>query len=178
MFCPRCGAPLSERIPELDDRPRKVCSECAFVVYVNPKVAAGTVPVRDDGQIALVRRAVEPQVGLWSWPCGYLENDETVEDCARRETHEETGVEVLLGALLGIYSYPQDARDATLAGSGLVIVSWAARVTSIELAPGSDVQETAWFAPADIPWDELAFDSSHRALRDFLDGTRDFDGTA
>ncbi len=109
-FCPRCAAPLVDKVPELDNRPRRVCPKCAFVVYVNPKIAAGTVPVRD-GRIALIRRGIEPSRGRWSWPCGYVEIDETVEEAAARETREESGLVVRLGSLLGTYSYPA-ARGA------------------------------------------------------------------
>ena len=70
-FCPRCATALTARVPDLDTRVRKVCPRCSFVVYVNPKIAAGTVPVRD-GKIALVRRGIEPSLGRWSWPCGCM----------------------------------------------------------------------------------------------------------
>ena len=169
-FCLRCAAPLADKIPELDNRPRRVCTACAFVVYVNPKIAAGTVPVRD-GRIALIRRGIEPSRGLWSWPCGYVEIDETVEEAAIRETREESGLVVRLGAMLGIYSYPATGGAGPTPTSGLVVVSWATTSVEGDLVAGDDAVDAAWFEVSKIPWMGLAFDSSRRALTDFLRAT-------
>lgn len=169
-WCPLCAAPLEQRVPELDDRPRHVCTACGFVLYMNPKVAAGTVPVAPDGRIALIRRGVEPGMGRWSWPCGYVEIDEDVPRCAVRETREETGLDVELGPLLGLYSYAASDTTGDVSATGIVIVCYRARVTDGVLVAGDDAIEAAWFAPDAIPWDDLAFDSSRRGLRDFLAG--------
>jgi len=169
-FCPLCAAPLLKRVPPLDDRIRDVCSACGFVVYMNPKIAAGTVPVGPDGRIALIRRGVEPRVGAWSWPCGYVEMDEDVPGCAVRETREESGLDVELGPLLGLYSYAATADEGGISGTGMVIACYRARVTGGTLVAGDDATDARWVAPADIPWDELAFDSSIRGLRDHLAG--------
>jgi ADP-ribose pyrophosphatase YjhB (NUDIX family) len=172
-YCPRCAAPLVDRVPPLDNRARKVCGACGFVVYLNPKVAAGTVPVHG-GRIGLIRRGVAPGIGLWSWPCGYVEIDETIEAGALRETYEETGLRVALEGLLGAYSYPVtgDPADTAALGSstGLLVLCWAAVRLEGELVAGDDADDAAWFRPEDLPWPELAFDSSRRALDDFLAG--------
>jgi ADP-ribose pyrophosphatase YjhB (NUDIX family) len=167
VFCPRCAAPLVEKVPELDSRTRRACPACGFVAYVNPKLAAGTVPVRD-GRVALIRRGVEPSRGLWSWPCGYVEIDETLEEAAVRETREESGLVVRLDRLLGPYSYPVRAPATPTLSTGLVIVSWTCAAVEGELVPGDDAVDAAWFDVAKIPWTELAFDSSKRALEDVL----------
>ena len=164
-FCPRCAAPLVERVPESDNRVRKVCGACGFVVYVNPKIATGTLPVRD-GRVALIRRGVEPGLGQWSWPCGYVEVDETVEQAAVRETHEESGLEVRLGELLGIYSYPVLPDRGHSPTSGLVVVAWTTEGVSGTLEAGDDATHAEWYDLDEVPWDSLAFDSSHRGLRD------------
>ena len=169
-YCPRCATPLVERVPEFDNRTRRVCPKCGFVVYVNPKIAAGTVPVRD-GRIAMVRRGIDPGRGLWSWPCGYVEIDESVEEGALRETREECGPVVRLGPLLGAYSYPVRTADVHSATTGLVVMAWATTGAEGDLAPGDDAADAAWFDVAKIPWDELAFDSSRRALADWLGAT-------
>ncbi len=166
-FCPRCAAPLVERVPDLDNRKRRVCSKCAFVVYLNPKIAAGTLPVRD-GKIAMIRRGVEPSRGKWSWPCGYVEIDETVEEAALRETREESGLVVGIGAMLGAYSYPVRAADQPSATTGLVIMAWPTKSVEGELVAGDDADDAAWFALDAIPWADLAFDSTRRALEDYL----------
>ena len=171
-FCPRCAAPLVRRVPPDDDRTRDVCSACAFVVYMNPKIAAGTVPRAADGRIALIQRGIEPGRGAWSWPCGYVEMDETVEQCAVRETREECGLDVVLGPLLGIYSYPATEREGAISGTGMVIVCFAADVRGGSLAAGDDAQAAAWYNPEEVPWGALAFDSSRRGLRDHLASRR------
>jgi ADP-ribose pyrophosphatase YjhB (NUDIX family) len=156
----------------MDDRKRHVCTACGFVLYMNPKIAAGTVPVGPDGRLALIRRGVEPGLGRWSWPCGYVEMDEDVPSCARRETREETGLDVELGDLLALYSYParDDPDGGDVSSTGIVLVCYRATVTGGVMTAGDDALEARWFAPEDIPWDDLAFDSSHRGLRDFLGG--------
>jgi 8-oxo-dGTP diphosphatase len=169
-FCPRCAAPLIEKVPELDSRTRRVCPKCAFVVYVNPKIAAGTVPVRDR-RVALIRRGIEPSRGLWSWPCGYVEIDETLEQGAMRETREESGLVVRLAKILGPYSYPVQPTDGPTPTTGLVVVSWTTAAVDGELVAGDDAVDAAWFDVDKIPWTDLAFDSSRRALEDALRAT-------
>ncbi len=167
-FCPRCGSPLADKIPPSDLRVRRVCTRCEFVMYLNPKTAAGTLPVRH-GKVVLVRRCVEPAVGTWSWPCGYVEVDETVEAAARRETLEECGLSVTLGEMLGVYSYPVPSGQQGLDSTGLIVMAWETTSIEGELAPGDDADAAEWFDLDALPWDDLAFDSTRRALRDFLD---------
>jgi ADP-ribose pyrophosphatase YjhB (NUDIX family) len=161
--CPHCGAPLATRRPEGDARERLVCGACGFVLYLGLKVAAGTVPLLD-GRVVLIRRGVPPGEGLWSFPCGYAEVDETLEQCAVRETLEEAGVEVRLRGLLGAYSYPPSAG----AGGRVAVVCYAAEVAGGEPRAGDDAREVGLFGPGEIPWEELAFASSRDALRDWL----------
>lgn len=170
-FCPRCAAPLADRVPPLDSRLRRVCTACGFVLYVNPKIAAGTVPVRD-GRVALIRRGIEPGLGLWSWPSGYVEVDETVEDAAVRETLEETGLRVALRDFLGIYSYPSTGPDPLHLPAGVVVVGWLAEVVSGDLTAGDDAVDAAWFDVDRVPWSELAFDSSRRGLEAAIERSR------
>jgi 8-oxo-dGTP diphosphatase len=169
-FCPRCAEPLVEKVPDFDNRPRRACPKCGFVVYLNPKLAAGTLPVRD-AKVALVRRGIEPSKGLWSWPCGYVEIDETLEEAALRETHEESGLVVKLGPMLGPYSYPARAAEGHTTTNGLVIVPWTTESVEGELVAGDDAVDAAWFALDAIPWPELAFDSSRRALEELVRAT-------
>jgi ADP-ribose pyrophosphatase YjhB (NUDIX family) len=162
-FCPHCGAGLASRRPPDDDRDRLVCTGCGFIFYLGLKVAAGTVPVQD-GRIALIRRGVPPGKGLWSFPCGYAEMTETLEECAVRETLEEAGVEVRVDGLLGAYSYPPEVDDV----SRVAVVAYAATVVGGEPRAGDDATEVRLVEPAAIPWEELAFRSAHDALRDWL----------
>ncbi|MBI2899896.1 MAG: NUDIX hydrolase [Planctomycetes bacterium] len=158
-FCSQCGAPMTKRVPEGDHRPRHACSRCGFVHYLDPKVACGSIP-ESDGRIVLIRRNIEPRLGTWTFPCGFMEVDETVEEAARRETKEETGLAVELTDPLGTFSYSD-----TWWGGSIVVVAFASRVVGGELCAGTDAGEARLFRTGEIPWGELAFRSSVAALR-------------
>ena len=118
QYCPRCAAPLVPRSLPSEDRPRLVCDR-GHILYVNPKVIVGVIPERR-GRILLMRRAIEPRYGAWTFPGGFMEIDETAAECAAREA-----------------------------------------------------LEARWFRPEDIPWDELAYETTNWALRDWLKARRD-----
>jgi ADP-ribose pyrophosphatase YjhB (NUDIX family) len=162
-FCPLCGGPLAREVipPELREEP--VCSACRFIFYLGHKVVGGTIPW-EEGRLLLTRRAIHPAYGKWTFPGGYVDWGESVEAGAIRETREETGLDVDLGTLVGIYSY---------ADSPIVIVVYGARITggSVRLCPEND--RVQWLTPGEIPWDDLAFPSTRAALRDFLSGDSD-----
>jgi ADP-ribose pyrophosphatase YjhB (NUDIX family) len=156
-FCPRCGGRLATQPVPRDPRPRLVCQQCGSILYRDPKVSACTIPVVD-GKIILVRRAIEPGRGLWGFPGGYMEADETVEEAAIRETREEINLTVRLTRLVGVYSYR----------TPVVVIVYACEVVAGELCIDAESQEVRAFAPDEIPWDHLAFPSTRDALRDFL----------
>lgn len=163
-FCPKCGGALETRLLRAGDPQRLVCTAaaCGFVFYMDPKVAVGTI-IRDAGQrLLLVRRAIEPGYGLWVFPGGYVDRGEEVTAAAIREAREEAGFDVRLEGLVNIYSY---------AGRPIVIIVYAATVLGGELCLDDEGLEARWFAPDDIPWDELAFRSTHEGLRDYLGRT-------
>lgn len=160
QYCPICAAPLVLRLLPTEDRPRLVCDR-GHILYVNPKVIVGVVPERR-GRVLLMRRAIEPRCGAWTFPGGFMEIDETAEECAVRETREEVGVEVRLVGLLGVYSRP--APEAP----GIVSVAYRGRVTGGEVSPGREALEARWFRPQEIPWDDLAYETTRWALRDWL----------
>ncbi|NOZ29383.1 MAG: GNAT family N-acetyltransferase [Chloroflexi bacterium] len=158
-FCPQCGTRLERR--EVGDRVRPVCPACGFIYYMNPVVAAGTL-VEQDGRIVLVRRGVEPGKGLWGLPAGYVEADESAEEAAIRETREESGLEVELDGLIGVYSFGKDT------GSRGVLILYAAHVVGGTLHAGDDATEVAWFAPDSLPPDDqIAFWTHRQALREW-----------
>ena len=159
-FCPKCGSPLGvKRIKEFEPE-RLVCSDaaCGFVLYLNPKVAAGAV-VEHDGGIVLLKREIDPRAGYWVHPGGFVDRGETLEHAAKRETREEVGLEVEIGRLLGAFSFED---------SEVVVVAFAARVTGGALIAGDESLEARTFRPDEIPWDHLAFPSTHLALKAFL----------
>jgi ADP-ribose pyrophosphatase YjhB (NUDIX family) len=162
-FCPSCGGPLGSRSLKPGDPERLVCGRCGFVFYLDPKVAVGTIITDPDGRIVLVRRAIEPGYGKWVFPGGYVDRGEPLRDAALREVLEECGLEVRLESLVDIYSY---------AGRTPIIVVFAASLLGGTLAVDEEGLEAHWFPAADLPWNQLAFRSTHEALRDYLDGRR------
>jgi ADP-ribose pyrophosphatase YjhB (NUDIX family) len=161
-FCSRCGGPIAKAIPPQDHRPRHVCSACGFVHYLDPKVACGTI-AEQDGRFALIQRGIEPKKGSWSFPCGFMEIDETTEQAAIRETREETGLEVRLAGHLGTYSYAD-----SFFGGAIVVVVYRAVVTGGALKADDDCCDAKMIGADEIPWERLAFTSSHAAIKDWL----------
>jgi len=161
-FCSKCGAPMRRGVPPDDHRERHICTKCAWVHYLDPKVACGTI-AEIDGKFALIQRNIEPKKGFWSFPCGFMEIDETTEQAARRETLEETCLDVELTGHLGTYSYPDNWY-----GGSIVVVVYRARVLGGTLCASDDWCDARLVAPVEIPWEKLAFTSSHSAIRDWL----------
>lgn len=157
-FCPRCGAPLGRRRLKEFEPERLVCTRCLFVMYLNPKVAAGAV-VEHQGRVVLLRREIDPRAGFWVHPGGFVDRGETLEQAAIRETREEVGLEVEILGLLGAFSFLD---------SEVVVVTYAARTLSGEPRVGDECLEVRTFAPQELPWDELAFPSTRLALKEYL----------
>ncbi len=157
-FCPKCGTAFARRRLKEFEPERLVCPQCSFIFYLNPKVAAGAV-VEYDGGIVLLRREIEPRAGFWVHPGGFVDRGETLEAAARREALEEVGLEVEIGRLLGAYSFKE---------SEVVVVAFAARTLAGRPIVGDESLEVRMFAPQDLPWDDLAFPSTHFALREYL----------
>ena len=158
-YCSRCGAPLSFGPLEGEDRDRLACAACGFVAYVNPRLVVTTIPVDDEGRLVLIRRGIEPGRGSWAQPGGFLEVDETVSEAALRETFEETGLEVELGEIVGLYSRLEAA---------VVVIAFEARVTGGTPATSLETLEVRTFAADEIPWDGIAFTTTYWALVDWL----------
>ena len=150
-FCPRCG-----RDAQVDYPRRIVCAHCGYAAYYNPKPVAAVIPFDDAGSVILLRRGFDPGKGLWTFPGGFVDLGESVPDAARRETGEELGIEVELGPLVGVYSRPEDRVV-------LVVYRGLARG---EPSTSPEAPEVGIFAPAQIPWAQLAFWSTAQALRD------------
>lgn len=157
-YCIECGGRIAEQWVNGEGRNRLVCQDCGYIHYLNPKVVAATLPIVD-GKVVLIRRANAPAIGAWSYPAGYVEFGETVEEAARRETQEETCLEVELRRLLNVYSR---------GSAGVVVVTYLADLVGGDMRPGDECLEIALFTPEDIPWDQLAFPTVVWALRDWV----------
>lgn len=157
-FCPRCGGGLDKRLIKTNEPRRLVCQACSFIFYQDPKVVAGTLFTLDGG-IVLLKRGVEPALGKWVFPGGYVDRGESVRDAAVRETKEESQLDVRLGPLLNVYSYPRSPN---------VIVVYTAEVVGGELSAADESIEAEIFSAEELPWEELAFDSTRDALGDYV----------
>ena len=157
-FCPRCGGALDRRVVKTNEPKRLVCQACSFIFYQDPKVVAGTVFMLDGG-IVLLKRGVEPALGKWVFPGGYVDRGESVRDAAVRETKEESQLDVRLNTLLNVYSYPRSPN---------VIVVYTAEVIGGELAAADESVEARAFLLDELPWQDLAFDSTRDALKDYI----------
>lgn len=153
-YCPQCGHLLGER--EAYGRLRPVCPNCGHVVFRNPKVAAGAIVARD-GAVLLNQRDIDPGLGKWGLPAGYVDLGEQVEVAAIREVKEETGLDVRLDALLGVYSNLE---------RGVVLVVYCASVVGGELIAGHETRAVDFFSPDALP--ELAFTQNVEIIADWL----------
>ena len=134
------------RVPEGDDRERRVCGTCGFIDYQNPRIVAGSVVLKD-GKILLCRRAIEPRKGYWTLPAGFMELGESVEEAAAREAMEEACATIRIDRLLAIYSVPRIGQVQTMFRAELMS----------DIRPGPESLETKLVDWKDIPWAELAF---------------------
>ena len=152
-FCPRCAAAAQVRFPR-----ELRCAACGYRALWSPEPVAATIPRDDEGRIWLLRRTLHEGAGRWTFPGGYVELGESVEDAARRETREELEMEIELGGLVGVYS-----RADTRA----VLVVFDARALGIGRET-DEASEVRAFTETELPWDEMAFWSTEQALRDAL----------
>jgi ADP-ribose pyrophosphatase YjhB (NUDIX family) len=157
-YCPRCGCGLEDKYVEIEQHHRKVCSGCGNIFYLNPKVVAATVPRQGD-RIWLLRRNIEPSCGSWTYPSGYVDLGESVQEAAIRETREETLLDVRLDSLLNVYSY---------SSVGIVVVVYCSTVVGGTAGRTPESQEVRAFELQNIPWTSLAFPSTREALADYV----------
>jgi len=158
-FCPSCGAPVTLRTPPGDHLPRHVCDACGAVHYENPRLVVGCVPELE-GRILLCKRAIEPRRGYWTLPAGFMENGETLQQAAARESAEEALARVEIGSLLAIVHVLHAHQ---------VHVFFRARLARAEFGAGPESLEVALVDPVDIPWSDIAFASTEFTLRRYLD---------
>lgn len=162
-FCPRCGHELALREKD-DQRLRPTCANCGYTHYVNPPTAVGVLATDARGQVVLIERGEDPRKGYWALPAGFMEIDETAEQTAIRECVEETGLTVQLDGLWGIWSYHHADRQT----SGVLII-YRAYVTGGTPHAGTDTTDVRFYAPNEIPFDELAFLTHVEALEKWRD---------
>jgi 8-oxo-dGTP diphosphatase len=157
-FCPKCGGVLCQQSIKSSEPDRLVCLSCQFILFLDPKVAVGTI-IAHDGGIVLVKRAIQPAYGKWVFPGGFVDRGERVEEAAIRETREESCLDVKISRLLNVYSY---------ADHPVIIIVYVGEIIGGQAAAGDETLEVGMFSPTDLPWDELAFPSTSQALHEYL----------
>ncbi len=158
-FCSQCGEPVISKVPDDDNRPRFVCESCHTIHYENPKIVAGCIPAWED-KVLLCRRAIEPRRGLWTLPAGFMENDETVQEAALRETQEEANAHVQLLELYTLLNLPHVSQ---------VYMMFRSQLKDLDFSPGNESLETRLFSREEIPWNEIAFKTIEQTLTFYFD---------
>ena len=158
-FCALCGGAMRERIVLPDRKRLRVCSRCGFIDFQGPKLVAGCLVI-DAGRVLLLRRAIPPRLGYWTFPGGYVDLGEMLEAAALRETAEEVAMNVAIKRLLGVYADPQNPIAA--------VVVYLAAPGRERPALSDEASEVRYFAPAEIPWEEIAFRTTAAALGDWI----------
>ncbi len=156
--CTICGAGVSRRVPDGDNRERWVCNNCGHIHYQNPLPVVGCV-AEQDGKILLCRRSIEPRYGYWTVPAGFMELGETLAEGAARETLEEACAEVEIGRLFA---------SIDVVEAGQVHFFFLGKLKG-GYGVGEESLEVALFAEDEIPWDEIAFRSGRFALEKYFE---------
>jgi len=157
-YCSNCGSRVALKVPEGDLLPRHVCAQCGTIHYLNPKIVVGSVPTWE-GKLLLCKRGIEPRLGFWTIPAGFMENDETLEAGAAREAHEEAIIDVEIGSLLLL---------ANVTHARQVHVFFRSRMRTPDFGITHESLEVQLVDERDIPWGELAFPSTEAALRYYV----------
>lgn len=133
------------------------CSHCSRIIYADPKLAvAAIIPIRQG--IVLIKRAIEPKIGMWSFPSGYVNRGEKLERAIEREVSEECGLQVETKRLVGLYS---DAADP------VVLAVYESIVRGGTLKAGDETSDAAIFPIDQTP--QLAFEHDTRIIKDWLE---------
>lgn len=157
-FCSHCGSQLSHTIPKGDNRLRFVCTSCETIHYQNPRIIAGCI-AEHENKILLCKRAIQPRLGLWTLPAGFMENGETTLQAAARESYEEANAKMTDVSLFCTYSIPHISQ-VYIMYRGILIDGYA--------EPGEESLETGLYAEHEIPWDKLAFPVVSESIKLYL----------
>ena len=153
-FCDRCGDSLANKT--VDGKQRQICNTCGHTIFLDPKLAV-VVLVSTEGKLVLVRRAIQPALGRWAFPSGYVDRGETVENAAIREVKEETGLAIKITRLIGLYSS---------ASNPVVLAVYSSEVIGGILYAGSETDAVGKYDPNQLP--DLPFEHDHKILEDWM----------
>ena len=154
-YCSHCGHPVRVAIPDGDNRERHICDHCGTIHYQNPRIITGCI-VAWQQQVLLCRRAIEPRRGLWTLPAGFMENGETSQQGAMRETWEEAEASIAIDDLFMTVNLPHINQ---------VYMLFRARLLEPRFGATQESLEVALFEQHSVPWERLAFETVTLALR-------------
>lgn len=157
-FCSECGQSVTARVPDGDTRSRFVCDHCQTIHYQNPRIVAGCLAVHGQ-QVLLCRRAIEPRRGYWTLPAGFMENGETTEEAALRETWEEARATLQQQELYMLFNLPHINQ---------VYMFFRGDLADLDFSAGEESLEVKLFHEHEIPWDELAFPTVGKTLKQYF----------
>lgn len=159
-YCNQCGELTTLKIPHGDNLPRSICDSCGFIQYENPRVIVGCIPEWED-KVLLCKRAIEPRLGFWTLPAGFLENNETTQEGALRETKEESNASATIIDAFSLIDIPHINQ---------VYLLYRAKLNNANFSATFESSEVALFDEASIPWDDIAFAAIKKSLnRYFID---------
>ncbi len=161
-YCSTCGESVVYRVPPGDSRERYICEHCETVHYQNPRVITGCLATWED-RVLLCKRAIAPRKGYWTLPAGFLENGETAEGGALRETWEEARATVVLEDLYTLFSLPHISQ---------IYLFYRGRLESPSFAAGDESEAVELFREQEIPWDHLAFPVVRETLQHYFEDRR------
>lgn len=157
-FCPRCGSHFNIEDLHISNQPQLVCDNCKFIFYLDPKIVVAAVVVKSD-QVLLLKRAENPGKGKWGLPGGYVSRGESVTEAVINEVSEEAGISFISKGILEFSDLPNS--------QGLQIIFWGQTEHS---TPKNNIEssEAHFFQFNDIPWDDLAFETTSIALKSYI----------
>ena len=159
-YCSKCGSDqIDFKVPVDDNIKRYICSACDSIFYTNPNLIVGTICVKED-QILLCKRNIEPRFGLWTLPAGFMENSETLQEGALRETKEETQASPKIIAPYSAFSLTHISQ---------VHFFYLAELGDESFGPTSESSEVELFGEKDIPWDQIAFPTVTKTLKYYFE---------
>ena len=138
---------------------RYCCKDCGTIFYTNPNVVVGALCIRND-KILMAKRNINPRIGLWTLPAGFMENAETLQDGALRETFEETCSEAEIIKPYSMFSLPHINQ---------VHMFFLANLLDENFGPTIESSEVKLFNVIDILWDEIAFPTVEKTLNYYIE---------
>jgi ADP-ribose pyrophosphatase YjhB (NUDIX family) len=159
-YCPRCAHSFSLEDLHIKNQPQLICHNCKFIFYLDPKLAVVALvlnPARN--KVLLLKRGEEPGKGLRSFPGGHVERGVGLHEAIQNELKEEADIEIEVGEILKTYSFPE---------GGLIQIVFEALALSEDITINIESLDGRFFEFNDIPWDDLAFQTTKDLLKEYL----------